>query len=683
MLRTLPLRYRILALPVIAGIGYLLTLGVTVGFGGAARRDLVMIETGYSPSLDASRNLVDAMSVYQRALRDAVGTQDAASAAATDSIAARFRKTLESLRGNPVVPAAEVDAVAKTFDAYASNARSTTIGMINNSLGDNAMPRLQEMTKGYAALRDTLAAHAARDQQRMTVAFASAKQAESNASIASTVVIVIAVGALVFVAFGTVRSVLRPMREMADAANGIAHGRVDQRIVYQQRDEVGQLADAFRAMVEYINGIAVAADRLAVGDLSAKVEPRSGDDVLSRNVNRASETLNAIISQARTLIEDAEAGNLQSRGKPAAFQGAYAELIRGINQMLDSLSKPLDEAKAVLSRVAANDLSARMQHDYKGDHADIKNSTNTALENISHVFAGLQAAIAQVNAASAEIGSGSQDLASSASEQAAAVDAVSNKVGVVDGRTKLNAADAGAAKEIVEDARRASARGVDSMEKLAEAVQGIKQSADETAKIVKTIDEIAFQTNLLALNAAVEAARAGEAGRGFAVVADEVRTLAVRAADAARNTAALIETSITRAEAGVALNESVRKALVEINGGVEKASAVMTQIADGARVQQSDLAEITGAITQIGSVTQRTAANAEESASAAAELSAQAREMHELASQFQLGDEHDVAPSAPAARNARRNVPPRHVPAYASRAPKFTDPASESALADF
>ncbi len=686
MLQKLPLRYRILALPVIAGIGYLFTFIVTISFGGVARRELVMIETGYSPSLTASRDLVDAMSAYQRALRDAVGAQDTVAVAATDSIASRFRKTLDAVRGNPVVVDAEVAAVATAFDGYAGNARGTSRGMITNTLGDNAMARLQQMTKGYAALRDTLAAHAARDQERMAIAFASARKAESSASIASTVVIVVAIAALVFVAFGTVRSVLRPIREMANAANGIARGRVDQRIAYVQQDEVGQLADAFRAMVEYIHGIAEAADRLAKGDLSAKVEPRSPDDVLSRNVNRASETLNAIISQARTLIDAAEAGDLKRRGAPQEFEGAYAELIRGINEMLDSLSTPLDEAKDVLQRVAANDLSARMRNDYKGDHASIKNSTNTALENISQVFAQLQAAIAQVNAASAEIGGGSQDLASSASEQAASVDAVSNKVSIVDGRTRTNAADAGQAKQIVEEARIASARGVDSMEKLADAVHGIKQSADETAKIVKTIDEIAFQTNLLALNAAVEAARAGEAGRSFAVVADEVRSLAVRAAEAARNTAALIETSIARAEAGVALNESVRANLIEINGGVEKASAVMTQIADGARGQQRDLAEISSAITQIGAVTQRTAANAEESASAAAELSAQAREMHELAAQFTLGDEEApvARPAAYASQSTRRLEPPRKAPAYAARrSTQFSDQESDDVLADF
>ena len=173
---------------------------------------------------------------------------------------------------------------------------------------------------------------------------------------------------------------------------------------------------------------------------------------------------------------------------------------------------------------------------------------------------------------------------------------------------------------------------------LADAVAEIKKSADATAKIVKTIDEIAFQTNLLALNAAVEAARAGDAGRGFAVVADEVRSLAIRASDASRNTARLIEESVAKAETGVNLNESVKRRLEEIRLGVQGAAAIMNEIAEGAAAQEKELAEVTASMQQIGGLTQRTAANAEESASAAAELSAQAREMHDLAVQFNVGD---------------------------------------------
>jgi methyl-accepting chemotaxis protein len=175
----------------------------------------------------------------------------------------------------------------------------------------------------------------------------------------------------------------------------------------------------------------------------------------------------------------------------------------------------------------------------------------------------------------------------------------------------------------MEKATQTTEQGVERMTALADAVAEIKRSADSTAKIVKTIDEIAFQTNLLALNAAVEAARAGDAGKGFAVVADEVRSLAIRAAEASRNTATLIEESVPRRRRACAQRE--RQA--SPRGDPHRCAARRGDHDQHRRwraEQEKESAEVTSAMSQISGLTQRTAANAEESASAAAELSAQA-----------------------------------------------------------
>jgi methyl-accepting chemotaxis protein len=298
--------------------------------------------------------------------------------------------------------------------------------------------------------------------------------------------------------------------------------------------------------------------------------------------------------------------------------------------------------------------------------------------------------VAQVNSAATEIGAGSQELASGSSDQAGAIDQVSHRLAVVGERTKASAADAHEARAAMERARTDTVQGVERMQALAEAVADIKRSADSTAKIVKTIDEIAFQTNLLALNAAVEAARAGDAGKGFAVVADEVRSLAIRAADAARNTAALIEESVQKTEAGVKLNDGVRRRLEEIRTGVERASTMMANIADGAREQEQELGEVTAAISQIAQLTQRVAANAEESASAAAELQAQAGEMHEMASQFVVEGQTLRSSSGNGARETVRapgrvssTAPARSArPASASRRATATVPAAAANASD-
>jgi methyl-accepting chemotaxis protein len=194
------------------------------------------------------------------------------------------------------------------------------------------------------------------------------------------------------------------------------------------------------------------------------------------------------------------------------------------------------------------------------------------------------------------------------------------------------------------------------MERLTEAVTEMKTSSAETAKIMKSIEEIAFQTNLLALNAAVEAARAGDAGRGFAVVADEVRALAIRSAEASKSTAELIEKGLSSADRGVALNAQVSDSFREINAHVSRVSEVMADIAAATDQQSQGVAQINSAIEQLNHVTQQVAANAEESASAAEELDSQARVLNETVGTFVL---NGGAPHAPTWNEAAAHPAPR------------------------
>ena len=635
-MRSLSLRAKILSLPVIAGAGFLIVLATSVILGSRARTAQSLVETGHAPALQISRDLELHLETLQRALRDAVGTSDTNAVVATDTIGKRFRTTLEEYRKLPTADVAAANRMGAAFDAYESFARRTSVGMVAGTLGDEMLPAMSKMKSLYVSLRDTLAAGTAQRKADMATSFATARKLQSTSTWALVGVLVTFLVILGVAAVKILRDVVGVIGQMSKAASAIALGRVDQQVTHDSQDELGQLAQAFRGMIEYIGGIAQAADRLAQGDMSVTVQERSPDDVLSRNMNRATATLQAIVGEAHTMIEAARHGDLGMRGHPDRFKGAYAELISGINDMLDALARPMDEARGALEQLAAKDLRSRMTGDYKGDHAKIRDALNAALENVDATLTAIQASIAQVSSASVEIASGSQELASGASQQASALEQVTSRIKQVEVRTKRSAGYAAEARTIVATAKTSSQKGADSMQQLASAVEGIKTAADKTAKIVKTIDEIAFQTNLLALNAAVEAARAGDAGKGFAVVADEVRSLAIRAAEAAKNTAALIEESVAAAEAGVVLNAGVRTQLTEINTGVARAAEVMATIAEDAVAQEHDLTEITSAVDQMSSLTQRTAANAEESASAATELSAQAGEMSTLASQFRL-----------------------------------------------
>jgi len=194
--------------------------------------------------------------------------------------------------------------------------------------------------------------------------------------------------------------------------------------------------------------------------------------------------------------------------------------------------------------------------------------------------------------------------------------------------TDKNSVSAQQANQLAGDAKLSADKGNGAMGQMNNAIHDIQKSANETAKIVKVIDEIAFQTNLLAWNAAVEAARAGEAGKGFAVVAEEVRNLAMRSAEAAKNTATMIEESIKNSQNGVNIVTSVAKTLEEISDTNGKVNQLVGEISLASLEQAQGIKQINQAVTQMDKVTQQNAANAEESASASEELNAQAEQLN-------------------------------------------------------
>jgi len=250
--------------------------------------------------------------------------------------------------------------------------------------------------------------------------------------------------------------------------------------------------------------------------------------------------------------------------------------------------------------------------------------------SLTKTIEGMATGSDQVASASGQVSSASQSLAQGASEQAAAIEETTSSLEEMASRTKQNAGNAQQAASLMGEAKGLVDKGQEAMGRLSETIDDIKKASDETAKIVKTIDEIAFQTNLLALNAAVEAARAGEAGKGFAVVAEEVRNLAQRAGEAARDTAELIQGSVQNAGQGVNVAEETADALRAITESSQKVDSLVAEIAAASNEQAQGIEQVTTAVTQMDSVTQQNAANAEESASASEELSAQAEELNRM-----------------------------------------------------
>nr|MBN2277661.1 hypothetical protein [candidate division Zixibacteria bacterium] len=249
---------------------------------------------------------------------------------------------------------------------------------------------------------------------------------------------------------------------------------------------------------------------------------------------------------------------------------------------------------------------------------------------INRIIKGLTSGAEQVGAASEQVAAAGQSLAEGASEQASSLEETSSSLEEMASMTRQNADNAKQASTLADEANKSSAKGAQAMQEMSEAMEKIKKSSDETAKIIKVIDEIAFQTNLLALNAAVEAARAGEAGKGFAVVAEEVRNLAQRSAEAAKNTNALIEGAQKNAENGVRVTELLNEILQDISNGSRKVTDLINEVSVASNEQTQGIDQLNTAMSQMDQVTQQNASNAEESSSASEELAAQAQQLQEI-----------------------------------------------------
>ena len=377
-----------------------------------------------------------------------------------------------------------------------------------------------------------------------------------------------------------------------------------------------------------------------------------------------------LVAEATAVSQATQRNDFTRRGDTALFTGSFRDVIVGLNASMDTVQQAtvraqtqrddaltfLSSLQSAVTRVADRDMTARLEGIFSGDQHEAQCAFNDALDRLEGTLADASSLSTKCRDASAEISKGSGLLARGAMSQAAAVEESSASLHEL-GAMALSTTDhAREARSMADTTRTAAASSVEAMHSLSEAMEKIKRSADDTAKIVRTIDEIAFQTNLLALNAAVEAARAGDSGRGFAVVADEVRSLALRSAEAARTTSDLIADSVRHAAIGAKLSSDVSARLADIDSHVHKVRDVITAITAASEQQSDGLSQITSAIEQVSRVTVETSGNAEHSQEIANVLAEEADRMARLLSEFTVRDPSRSAQARRPLRPTARGV---------------------------
>lgn len=311
-------------------------------------------------------------------------------------------------------------------------------------------------------------------------------------------------------------------------------------------------------------------------------------------------------------------------------------LAQSFDKTISRLKNYIGEISSTLESVASGDLTLQISQEYVGDFAVIRTSLNNILQNLNRTMSQIVSSSECVSGGASQMSSASQGLSQGAVEQTGAVEGLEQTMEEVVGRIRKTADNAGHAQKQAGDMGQHLADSNQKMQEMMAAMEKINDSSKEIGKIIKAIEDIAFQTNILALNASVEAARAGAAGKGFAVVSEEVRDLAGKTAEASKSTAALIERSITAVQEGTRIAGATAKQLEGAVAEAQRIVGTINNIAADARTQADAMGQIEGQISQISSVTQTNSATAQESSATSEELSAQAGLLRELVKTFRL-----------------------------------------------
>ena len=447
----------------------------------------------------------------------------------------------------------------------------------------------------------------------------------------------------------------------------LSDGEIVEVKVTERSDEIGNLNSALKKLQTSMTERSTLGTEFADGNFEKEVTLLSDKDLLGKAFQTIKNSLKSLVEDSKMLSKAAVDGKLNHRADSNKHKGEFKEVINGINATLDAVVHPINESSKVLEKMALGDLTTRMTGDYKGDYALIKENINGLADSFSSALSEVTEAVQATASASSQISSSSEEMAAGAQEQSSQTTEVA---GAMEEMTKTimettknssSAAEAArnsglVAKEggrVVDETIEGMNRVSEVVKKSADTVQALGKSSDEIGEIIQVIDDIADQTNLLALNAAIEAARAGEQGRGFAVVADEVRKLAERTTKATKEIATMIKQiqrdteeavismkeGTKEVEKGKELADLAGKSLKEIISGSDEVVNIVTQVAAASEEQSATAEEISKNIEAISNVTQESASGVQQIARAAEDLNRLTVNLQELVGKFKIDDQ--------------------------------------------
>lgn len=511
----------------------------------------------------------------------------------------------------------QLKTIRAALDSYFNDIRAmVTVAETSPTDATAISAALSKALAGQKGVTDTVKVYSKYSGDELATARAAALSSSTNA------MIVAAASALAFVLLGAAistvvarRGIVLPIRSLTQAMSQLAQGDLHGTSTDTARqDEIGEMARA----VEVFRSNALAMQELKTQE--AALHQRSSD----------------LQSSIAAVVAAAVAGDFSGRITKDYQNEDLNRFAKSVNELVNSVDTAVGEIRRVIAALADADLTQTMNGQFQGAFAELQANVNATMVTLRATMNNVRGAASTINDNSAELSSAANDLSKRTEQQAAALEETAAALDEITATVRAASSRANEARDMVHETRQSAAKSGAIVRSAVDAMGRIEDSSNKISQIISVIDEIAFQTNLLALNAGVEAARAGEAGRGFAVVAQEVRELAQRSANAAKEIKTLITASASEVEGGVSLVRSTGDALLEIESLVNRVNGHVESIATAAREQATALAEINSSVNQMDQMTQKNAAMVEETTAASTTLAQESFQLQTMLQNFKL-----------------------------------------------